>query len=82
MNAPSLHRKVTSDAGRAAALAASDKPPQGIVEELYLTIYSRFPTADEAQAVVKIFDAGADRRHATEDLMWALVNTPEFVFKD
>jgi hypothetical protein len=22
------------------------------------------------------------RRQATEDLMWALLNTPEFVFKD
>jgi hypothetical protein len=82
MNAPNLHRKVASDTGRAASLAASDKSPHTIVEELYLTIYSRFPTADEAQAVVKIFDAGADRRQATEDLMWALVNTPEFVFKD
>jgi hypothetical protein len=23
-----------------------------------------------------------NRRRATEDLMWALLNTPEFVFKD
>ena len=82
MNAPNLHRKVTADQGRAARLAASDKSPSAIVEELYLTIYSRFPTADEAEAVVKIFAAGADRRQATEDLMWALVNTPEFIFKD
>ena len=25
---------------------------------------------------------GITRRQATEDLMWALINTPEFVFKD
>jgi len=32
---------------------------------------------------VKQFEkAGADRRKATEDLMWALLNTPEFVFND
>ena len=25
---------------------------------------------------------GVTRRQATEDLLWALLNTPEFVFKD
>jgi hypothetical protein len=27
-------------------------------------------------------DEGVGRRQATEDLMWALLNTPEFIFKD
>ncbi|MEX2558531.1 MAG: DUF1549 and DUF1553 domain-containing protein, partial [Pirellulales bacterium] len=81
MNAPSLHAKVTSDAGRAAALAASDKSPAEIVEELYLLVYSRYPAADEAQAAVSVFDERS-RREAAEDLLWALLNTPEFIFKD
>lgn len=82
MNAPALHRKVISDEGFAARLAASDKTPAAIVEELYLTLYNRFPTADESAAVVQVFEQNGDRRQATEDLMWALLNTPEFVFKD
>ena len=53
MNAPGLHRKVTHDDGRAAKIAASGKPPAEIVEELYLAIYSRFPTDDERQAVTE-----------------------------
>ncbi|MCH8243287.1 MAG: hypothetical protein IH897_11860, partial [Planctomycetes bacterium] len=63
-------------------LAASDRSPLEIVDELYLLIYGRFPTGEERQAVTAAFEAGADRRGATEDLMWALVNTPEFIFKD
>jgi hypothetical protein len=82
MNAPSLHQKVTSDEGRAAKVAASDKKPHEMIEELYLLAYSRFPTADEQYAVAKAIEGNSNRRAATEDLLWALMNTPEFIFKD
>jgi hypothetical protein len=83
MNSPALHRKVISDAGRAAQLAASKKAPAEIVDELYLLAYSRMPTADERAYGGKLYgEAGADRRRTTEDLLWALINTPEFIFKD
>jgi len=82
MNAPALQKKVVSDEGYAAQLAASDKPPAEIVEELYLTMYSRFPTTEESTAVVEAFQQNASRRQATEDLLWAMLNTPEFLFKD
>lgn len=83
MNSEELFRKVTADDGRAAKLAASDKSPAEIVEELYLRIYCRPPDAEESALGVGLFQAeNADRRQAVEDLMWALLNTPEFVFKD
>ena len=44
MNAPDLHKKVTSDAGRAARLAGGKETPRAIVEELYLLTYARLPT--------------------------------------
>ena len=83
MNAPNGHRKVTSDSGRAAELAAGPLSPEGIVEELYLSIYNRYPAAEETAIGVGVFQrSDVTRRQATEDLMWALINTPEFVFKD
>jgi hypothetical protein len=83
MNAPNLHRKVTADAGRAAALAKSAKMPPEIIEELYLLVYGRLPAAEEKADCVKLFeDKSVTRRQATEDLLWALLNTPEFIFKD
>lgn len=82
-NAPGLQRKITADDGRAAKLAASKKTPAEIVEELYLLTYCRFPSAEEKAACVARFEkAGAKRRTATEDLMWALINTPEFILQD
>jgi hypothetical protein len=82
MNAPDLHRKVTSDAGRAARLAGGKGPPRAIVEELYLLAYARRPTDEERAIGVSLFEGpGADRRRAVEDLLWALINSAEFIFK-
>jgi hypothetical protein len=83
MNSPALHRKVTADEGKCAALAKSAKTPAELVDELYLLAYCRFPTDTERAAAVKRFEKQkASRRTACEDLLWALVNTPEFVFND
>ncbi len=82
MNAPNLHHKVTSDEGRAARLAAGGKTAGEIVEELYLLVYSRLPTSEERQIGEQWFASASNRRQATEDLLWALLNTPEFLFKD
>lgn len=83
MNSPNLYRKVTDDAGRCAALAKTSKTPAEIVDELYLLAYCRLPSDTERVVAVKRFDKpGATRRTAAEDLMWALINTPEFVFND
>ena len=83
MNAPQLHQRVTSDSGRAAKLAASDFAADQIVEELYLLVYSRPPDAAEHDIGRGLFaEKGTSRRQAAEDLLWALLNTPEFMFKD
>jgi hypothetical protein len=83
MNAPNVNRKITADDGRAARLAAGPLTPAQLVDELYLLTYCRHPTADERAACVRRFArTGASRRQVVEDLMWALLNTPEFVFKD
>jgi hypothetical protein len=83
MNAPELHKKITSDTGRAAQLVKGTKQPRDIVEELYLLAYSRFPTDPERVVGESLFTGTkVDRRGAVEDLLWALLNSAEFVFKD
>jgi hypothetical protein len=83
MNAPGLHNKVNADTGRAARLAAGKMTPAEIVDELYLLVYSRFPDEEERKKCVGVFaEKGVTRRQAVEDILWALLNTPEFVFKD
>ena len=83
LNSPELHRKVASKDGRAARLAASEQSPEEIVDELYLLMYSRFPREDERSTCLELFAReGVSRREATQDIVWALINTPEFVFID
>ena len=83
MNSTVLHQKVTSDKGRAAQLAATEQTPDEIVEEIYLLIYGRFPDDEERTIGRELFGTEpSERRHAVEDLFWALMNTPEFLFKD
>lgn len=82
MNSQSLYDKVTSDAGLAAELAASDRTSEGILEELYLAVYSRYPTDAEREAAGRFLEEQqGSRRKAVQDLLWAMLNTPEFVFK-
>jgi hypothetical protein len=83
MNAPGLNEKLTGDDGRVARLARGDRAPREVVEELYLLAYSRLPTEEERAIAEGVFAApGMGRREAIADLLWALINSAEFVFKD
>jgi predicted transcriptional regulator len=52
------------------------------VTEVYLTILSRFPTADEIQTAIEYSKSGVARgREALVDVAWALVNSAEFAYQ-
>lgn len=79
MNSDDLQRRISSDSGRAAQLAQSNKTPEQIVEELYLLAFARFPDAEEVRIATGAFPKEGNRKAAVEDLMWALINSAEFV---
>ncbi len=57
--------------------------PDQIVEQIYLAAYSRYPTIEEKRLGRSLFEKeGANRQQVIEDLMWALLNTPEYLFKN
>jgi hypothetical protein len=83
MNSPALNGKFSLDKARPARLAASKETNAAIVDTAYLFIYGRLPSAAEAKTALAAFPVdGKNRRMAVEDLFWALLNTPEFVFID
>ncbi len=83
MNSQELYKKVTADGGQIADLAKSDRTPAQMIEDLYLLVYARLPREDELAAATSGFpETPADRRIVLEDLTWAMINTPEFVFED
>jgi hypothetical protein len=84
MNAPQIHANIISDDGRLAALAArKELTSDEIVAQIYLLAYSRRPTDEELGICQDIFSQeGTTRRQAAETILWALMNTPEFIIKD
>jgi hypothetical protein len=83
MNSPALNGKFAQEKARPAALAASKESDEAIVETAYLLAYGRKPSDKERREALRGFPgAGKNRRQAVEDLFWALLNTPEFVFID
>ena len=52
-----------------------------LVEKTYLTILSRFPTTDELATLQSYTDSGsASGRALAVDLVWSLINQPEFLY--
>jgi hypothetical protein len=82
LNSPELQLKLSHESGTVARLVRrypSDNP--ALIDELYLTVISRLPTADEKAVATKYLqDHESTRRQATEDLAWSLLNSLEFVF--
>ena len=78
--------------GRAEQLSKAEMPEPKRVRELYLAAFSREPTAEEVQiaeahllkprtdAAGKPLDSQRARRNGYEDLLWAILNTKEFLF--
>lgn len=81
MNSDFVQNKVASGSGRVAKLLAAKKSDEEIVEELYLVTLSRLPSPEEAtRAQLSILQA-PNRKEGCEDLLWALLNSREFMFK-
>ena len=79
MNSPEIGAKVRSRTGMARQLADSDKKPGAIIDEIFLGALSRRPNDTERAAMLDAF-ADNDRRAATEDVMWAILNSKEFLY--
>ena len=92
MNAADVKTKLTAAGGRAEKLSKAELPEPKRIRELYLAAFAREPDAEEVRlaeahlakprtdAAGKPLDSLQARRQGYEDLIWALVNTKEFLF--
>ena len=81
MNSSEVSDKIRHRSGRVRRLATSGLLPEQVVEELYFTALSRLPTPPEKKLMLKAFSLpGRDRQTAAEDVLWALLNSKEFIY--
>jgi len=81
LNSSEVQGKLSSNTGRAAVLAGEkERAREDKVRELYLRVYSREPQGDELAVAAKHLEKSPDEKLALEDILWALVNTKEFLF--
>jgi hypothetical protein len=81
-NGETIMNKLAAKEGRVESLLSSGLPNYRIIEELYLSSLSRFPTDKElAEMLAVMNDASAnDRRAVLEDAFWAVLSSREFLF--
>lgn len=82
LNSSEVQGKISNASGRAAILAKdAETSDEQKIQELYLSVYSRAPQDDELKiALAHIAKHEKEKQIAYEDIIWALVNTKEFLF--
>lgn len=82
LNGDNTHERIQR--GKVVAkMLADKKPPEEIVEHLYLTTLSRPPTNEEKEKLAKIISEASkpeEVKDTLEDVFWALLNSKEFIF--
>jgi hypothetical protein len=82
LNSNEIQNKLTGGSGHAQRLAADkSRPDAEKIRELYLLAFARPPRAEEMAIALKHVEKFASEpRRAYEDIVWALMNTKEFLF--
>ncbi len=81
LNSDEVQGKLSAGNGRADQLAKDPRPDAEKVDELFLWAFAHKPTADQqAVALAHINKYAQNKKIAYENILWALINTKEFVF--
>jgi hypothetical protein len=82
INGPTINEKNRNPKNRLGTLLADKKlTDKDILNELYLAAFARLPVDGEVKAVQEHLAGKKDRRKAWEDVLWALINAKEFLFR-
>jgi hypothetical protein len=80
LNGDILADKIAGANGRIARLLKAETPHEDIVTELYLTTLCRPPSAAEREAAKRFLEESPSPKECYEDLLWALINSKQFLF--
>lgn len=79
MTDPILLQKMRAPNGRVQSLVKKKLADESVIEEMFLATLSRFPTEKEKTEAAKFLTENTNKTEALADVMWALINTREFI---
>ena len=81
LNSDEVQNKLSRAGGRADALVKDPRPDAEKVEELFLWAFAHKPSPTQMEAALAhIAKNDKNKKFAYENIVWALINTKEFVF--
>lgn len=80
VNGPTIGDAIAHPQGVIAKAVAAGVTNEQLIETIYLSALCRKPSAEESAKAVEYFAGAGDAKAAGEDLMWALINSPGFLF--
>jgi hypothetical protein len=80
INGPTISDAIATPDGHLARFLKTNPTPKQIVEEVFLSALCRMPTAKEMQTGLTHIQKSAHPAEGAQDLMWALLNSPAFLF--
>ena len=80
INGPTVAEALIDPEGRIAQLIKTNQDDRALVEELYLATFSRLPEKNEYAVAVEHLANAESKEEGAQDLLWALINSPAFLF--
>ncbi len=80
INGPTVSDAIIHPQGLIARLISAGADRKKLVEEVYLSVVCRMPTPEEQTRGEEYMASVENPSEGAQDLMWALVNSPEFLF--
>jgi hypothetical protein len=81
LNGPAVQRRLTDGKNRLHRLVNEGKNDREIVEECYLAALCRIPLEAESAKALAYVSSHGDRTQGFEDVLWAILNSKEFIFQ-
>jgi hypothetical protein len=81
INGPAVNDRLRNPNNRVGKLLAKKLSEREMLDDLYLTTLSRLPSPPEVKIHLDRVARAENKRHAWEDVHWALINAKEFLFR-
>jgi hypothetical protein len=80
VNGPTISDALIDPNGRIARLMKQNPDDKTVVQEMYLAALSRLPTPEELEKAKAYLVEAESKTEGAQDLLWALINSPAFLF--